>query len=284
MTELTTGEYLLGLAGLALLRHPEAGGRTGVDARLGEIRTLLSRLSEPDLARPRAIPEVDAGVGYAGWAETYDDRDNLVIAVEEPVVRSLLDALPAGRALDAACGTGRHAAHLLASGHAVIGVDASEAMLERARAKLPDVEFRVGDLAALPVEDESVDVAVCALAISHLRTVGGAIAELARVVRAGGTVVVSNPHPLGTTLLSWQAWYPRPDGTRAFVREYAHAVDDYVVAARSAGLTAERCLEPALSADQARRIGRGTGFEDTRAAALAGFPAAIVWQFRKAAS
>ena len=46
-----------------------------------------------------------------------------------------------GAALDAACGTGRHARRLAELGHHVIGVDASPAMLERARAALPQATF-----------------------------------------------------------------------------------------------------------------------------------------------
>ena len=53
--------------------------------------------------------------------------------MEEPVVRQILAAFPAGRALDAACGTGRHADFLARRGHQVIGVDSSPDMLTKAR-------------------------------------------------------------------------------------------------------------------------------------------------------
>jgi len=91
------------------------------------------------------------------------------------VVRSLLDDLPPGPVLDAACGTGRHATYLAAAGREVIGIDSSEAMLIRARAKLPGADLPLGDLAALPLDDRAVSGAVCGPAGTDPAEVGGTI-------------------------------------------------------------------------------------------------------------
>lgn len=87
----------------------------------------------------------------------------------------------------------------------MIGVDSSEAMLPRARSKLPGVDFRLGELTALPLEDGHVVGAVCALPLSHLQEIGPAISELVRVLRPGGRLVVSNSHPFATAILGWRA-------------------------------------------------------------------------------
>jgi SAM-dependent methyltransferase len=79
------------------------------------------------------------------WSQTYDNPGNPLIRLEQPVVWSILDAVAPGAALDAAFGTGRHARRLAELGHHVIGVDASSAMLEKARAALPQATFRDGD-------------------------------------------------------------------------------------------------------------------------------------------
>ena len=91
---------------------------------------------------------------------SYDQMPNALIRAEQPLVDEALADIRAGRALDAACGTGRHAARLVASGHQTVGVDRSEAMLAIARRKVPQADFRIGDLTRLLLEDGSVNVAV----------------------------------------------------------------------------------------------------------------------------
>ncbi|MBA3281215.1 MAG: class I SAM-dependent methyltransferase [Acidimicrobiia bacterium] len=86
-----------------------------------------------------------------------------------------------GAALDAACGTGWNAAHPEELGYEVIGVDATEAMLEVARNKVSRATFRLGNLESLPVADASVDVITCSLALTHVAEITPAIAEMARV-------------------------------------------------------------------------------------------------------
>src|SRR4051794_28189722 len=126
------------------LTRPEA-----VRPRVEEIREILAGLPG---AVDIPLTEYEVPEGYTRWAQRYD-TPNPAIAREQPIVHALLAGLPAGRALDAACGTGRHAAKLVELGHQVVGVDATPAMLALARRKVPGVDFRRGDLAGLPVQD-----------------------------------------------------------------------------------------------------------------------------------
>jgi len=120
--------YLLGLQGIALLRaFSGVYDRDFTIARLREIRALLDSVEELGdgvEARPIATRE-----GYARWAAFYDEPGNQLIDLEQPLVREILDGLPPGVALDAACGTGRHTTYLASLGHKVIGVDTSPEML-----------------------------------------------------------------------------------------------------------------------------------------------------------
>ena len=158
--------------------------------------------------------------GYADWAATYDERANRTIALEEPAVHGLLAGVPPGRTLDVGCGTGRHTAWLAAAGHDVVGIDPSTEMLARARERLPGVEFREGDVGALPAADGEATLAVCALALSHVPSLDAPLAELARVLAPRGLLVVSNIHPVATAILGWRAWFRRPDGSRAAIPEH----------------------------------------------------------------
>jgi hypothetical protein len=99
-------ELLVGMAGLAISRG--ALRRTGEQSRrrIDNLRELLGTEGAQSDLLPAT--ELDAEAGYALWSTVYDAPGNPLIAVEEPIVRRLLDRAPAGRALDAACGTGRH--------------------------------------------------------------------------------------------------------------------------------------------------------------------------------
>jgi ArsR family transcriptional regulator len=106
--------------------------------------------------------------------------------------RALLGLLPPDWVVaDVGCGTGNASELLAPHVKKVVAVDLSEPMLEAARKRLDgvaNVEFRTGRLEQLPLEDASVDAAVCVLVLHHLRDPGGAVGEMRRVLRgsAGG--------------------------------------------------------------------------------------------------
>jgi ubiquinone/menaquinone biosynthesis C-methylase UbiE len=277
--QLRFGEYMLGLEGLALLRMGVSGDVSAAPERVGEMLDLAGRLNEPALAASRYLPASEVQPGYDVWANTYDDRDNPLIRTEEPALVTVFEDLPEGPVLDAACGTGRLASLLIAR-HRVIGVDNSPEMLGRAREKFPQAEFLDGDLGALPVESASVTSAVCALALSHIPTLGPSVKELARVVAAGGRVVISNVHPIVTGVLGWRAWFSHPDGSRSFIPEYVHSHADYIEAFTEAELEVMRCLEPPIPPALARAMGGGIA-DDAAEVAVAGLPGALIWELRR---
>jgi SAM-dependent methyltransferase len=271
-------ELLVGVEGLALLRHLYDGTDEAASARLAEVRRLLDD-SEFDAGEP--MREADARTGYRAWSERYDDPGNLVVALEEPAVWSLIDGLPPGRALDAACGTGRHARHLVSLGYEVLGVDLTPEMLERAAANVPGARFEEADVRSIPAGDEEFDLVVCGLALAHLPELGPPVAELARVLRPGGRLVISVLHPFQAHL-GWHAPFEEADGSRGFVREHPHTHADYMDAFGAAGLTARRCLEPVMGEDGVRAKRRAfRHIPDATTAAYLGLPCVLVWEAEK---
>lgn len=234
--------YLLGLEGIALLRS-FAGeyDRNFTMARLDEIRRLLDAVQ--DLGDGTAVHQIPATEAYGSWAEFYDEPGNQLIDLEQPIVQEILDGLPRGVALDAACGTGRHSAYLAALGHTVIGVDSSAAMLERARKKVPDGEFHEADLHDLPLPDNRVDLVVCALALVHVPALEPVLAEFVRVLRPGGNLVISDQRGLipGVGLPVIKAG---PDGRPGYMPIRTRLASDYIAAALPLGLQVRRCEEP----------------------------------------
>ena len=99
---------------------------------------------------------------------------------------------PDMRWLDVGCGTGILSQVALEHGLAsrVVGIDPSEGFLAYARSKEqhPAVNFRLGSADALPVADDSFDVAVSGLVLNFLPDPAGGIAEMRRAVCPGGTV------------------------------------------------------------------------------------------------
>ena len=103
---------------------------------------------------------------------------------------------PGQEVLDAACGTGivaRTVAERLAGSGRVVGLDLNEAMLTVARRVRPDLDWRQGDLVDLPFPARSFDVVLCQMALMFVADRSGALREMARVVRPGGTVAVCVP-------------------------------------------------------------------------------------------
>jgi demethylmenaquinone methyltransferase/2-methoxy-6-polyprenyl-1,4-benzoquinol methylase len=100
---------------------------------------------------------------------------------------------PGGSALDVATGTGDLAIELrrrVGPAGEVIGSDFSEQMLQRARAKAPDVRFELGDALALDYPDDRFDAATVGFGARNFADLERGIAEMARVVRPGGRVVI----------------------------------------------------------------------------------------------
>ncbi|TMR92739.1 class I SAM-dependent methyltransferase [Nonomuraea basaltis] len=192
--------YVLGLEGLALLRSFTGEyDREFVDARLTEIRRLLDDESLASAAVE--VARVDTVEGYQIWSKTYDGP-NSAFDIDEPIVGEIAGALPAGVALDAACGTGRVAAYLAGRGHRIIGMDSSPDMLDRARERVPQGEFHLGDLHRLPVPDDAVDLVVCSLALAHVPVLDPVLAEFARMPAEPPAPAPSEPATLGP----WDVW------------------------------------------------------------------------------
>jgi len=99
---------------------------------------------------------------------------------------------------DLGCGTGQLAYTIAPYVHQVIAVDASNDMLAAARQRLsetPNVDVRQGELESLPIGDDELTAAMLSLVLHYSPEPAGALAEVARVVRPGGRVLVVDMLP-----------------------------------------------------------------------------------------
>ena len=97
---------------------------------------------------------------------------------------------PGSRALDVATGTGDLAIALRERGAEVVGADFSEKMLEIARRKAPQIDFRTGNALALEFADDEFDAATVGFGARNFDDLQRGLDEMARVVKPGGRVVV----------------------------------------------------------------------------------------------
>lgn len=129
---------------------------------------------------------------------------------ERPVTMELLGDVAGRRVLDAGVGNGWYAEALLDRGASVVGVDASEGMLATARRRLERrATFWRADLNEPldMLDDQSFDTVLAALVLHHVERWEVAFTEFARVLRPGGELVLSIPHPLADLHLSGSGHY-----------------------------------------------------------------------------
>jgi SAM-dependent methyltransferase len=175
------------------------------------------------------------------------------------VIRAELDRLPLpadARILDAGCGSGRTLVELAGYGAEVSGIELNDDAAELARRRgLGDVH--VGRLEELPWDDGAFDLITCLDVIEHVPDDVTALAELRRVARAGGWLLVTVP--------AYQALWSRHDEANHHFRRYSRSM--LRGAARSAGWEIERVssfnsllLAPAAAVRLAqRRMGARNG-------------------------
>jgi len=240
--------YLIGLEGVALMRA-FAGEHDAefTQARFADIRRLLDL--EDVLGPGVDVAPLPVTDGYDGWAATYDGEDNGCFPMRDDLLLPMVDRLAVGRVLDAACGTGAVTQELVARGHEVIGVDASEGMLAHARPSVPEATFHVGQLTSLPLPDAEVDHVVCSLALTHLSDVRPFFAEAARVMRPGGHLLVLDTRGQFNGSPLYPLVKTAPDGRVGYVANHSHGLGDYIRASLAHGFVVRTCEEACRPSD-----------------------------------
>jgi SAM-dependent methyltransferase len=150
----------------------------------------------PDPVSESVHPAAD----YDGFAAAYaaSNENNLFNAYyARPEMIRLAGDVAGLEVLDAGCGSGPLMEALRVKDAVVSGFDLSSAMVELARRKLgAEADVRVADLGALlPYPDEAFDLVVASLSLHYVEDWASALAELRRVLRPAGRLVVSIIHP-----------------------------------------------------------------------------------------
>lgn len=152
---------------------------------------MSSTAAAPDFARLASHYDAWYATPVGAWADRH----------EMATIFRLLALQPGERLLDIGAGAGRYAAAAVRYGVDVVGVDASEAMVDVARqrtAGLP-VQFMHADAARLPFPTASFDVALAVTMLCFVADPFAVLCEAARVLRPGGRLVLGE-------LNRWSLW------------------------------------------------------------------------------
>jgi len=125
------------------------------------------------------------GARPADWALSEDQQVPTYEAALERV-----DLEPGDQVLDIGCGVGAFLRLVADRGARPFGLDASEALLEFARTRLPEADLRLGDMEALPYEDDTFDLVTGLTAFFFANDIVAALREAARVAKPGAPVVI----------------------------------------------------------------------------------------------
>lgn len=128
------------------------------------------------------------------WSRAAHDWAELQEPTGLPLWEAMLDAAAVGSGtcvLDAGCGAGGAGALAAGRGAHVNGIDAAEALIAIARQCVPDADFRVGALEALPYADATFDAVICANVMPYVADPPAAAHELQRVCTTDGRVVIA---------------------------------------------------------------------------------------------
>ncbi len=124
------------------------------------------------------------GVEPDGWASHESNHS--------PLFRAMMEATNIGSGksvLDIGCGAGHSSELIRTAGATVIGVDASQGMVDYATTAFDGIDFQVGGLEDLAFGDDEFDVVFAANSVQYAADLGTALRELRRVCKPGGSIV-----------------------------------------------------------------------------------------------
>ena len=205
---------------------------------------------------------LDTQPGYDRWSAIYDVDHNPLLPLEEPEVQRLLgplDGLSGRTLIDVGCGTGRHALRCAAAGARVTALDFSAGMLQQAGRKpgAEHIRFIAHDLTQpLPLPDASFEIALCCLVMDHIPRPQALLAEIARVLVPGGSLILSLMHP-ALLIRGVEARFTQPDtGQKICPKSYPHRSCDYVMAIVHSGLHIREMSEHVMTAEHVAKLPR----------------------------
>lgn len=174
---------------------------------------------------------------YSKWAEQYDTNDNKTRDLESYALRAELSVLSFENCLEIGCGTGKNTVWLAQQAKCVTAVDLTEAMLVKAKEKVPaeKVTFIQADVTKPWLFiNNNFDLVCFSLVLEHIEDINDIFAKAGTVLKKGGYLYIGELHPFKQYTGS-KARFETEKGVQ-IVECHLHHITDFIEAAKLAGL------------------------------------------------
>ncbi|WP_353068195.1 methyltransferase domain-containing protein [Tunturibacter empetritectus] len=217
---------------------------------------------------------------FAAWAKVYDEQPNPLLALEERYFAHLLPHTKDRDVLDVGCGSGRWLSRFVHGGPATLhGLDSSSEMIEiAARKELSGAELIHAALPLIPIASGSKDLVLASFVLSYVEDLELCASELARVIRPGGDLFLSDMHPGTAATLGWKRGFDTPVQTYR-LKVHTRPLIDLISTFVAHGFAIVVCLEPPFDESEHELFmaaGKETAWQQA-----AGKPAICLLHFRR---
>jgi predicted TPR repeat methyltransferase len=173
---------------------------------------------------------------YNIWADQYDTNSNKTRDLDTKSTIKTLNKFDFSKVIELGCGTGKNTTFLLKKADEIIGLDFSQEMLNKAKAKIKDerVEFRKADLTkSWEIDNDFADLITCSLTLEHIKNLNHIFNQANLKLKKNGLFFISELHPFKQYSGS-KAKYETESGTKE-LEVYIHHISEYIDAAKNNG-------------------------------------------------
>ena len=174
---------------------------------------------------------------YNIWADQYDTNSNKTRDLDTKSTIKTLNKFDFSKVIELGCGTGKNTTFLLKKAVEIIGLDFSQEMLNKAKAKIKDerVEFRKADLTkSWEIDNDFADLITCSLTLEHIKNLNHIFNQANLKLKKNGLFFISELHPFKQYSGS-KAKYETENGTKE-LEVYIHHISEYIDDAKNNGL------------------------------------------------
>jgi len=170
---------------------------------------------------------------YNSWASQYDTNQNKTRDLDKKATIKTLDKYQFSNVLELGCGTGKNTVYLLERAKHIIGLDFSEEMLQKAKAKITDkrVTFIKTDLTKKwNVENDFANLITCSLTLEHIENLDFIFNQANKKLQKNGHFFICEYHSF-KQYLGGKARYESENKT-VELETYTHHISEYLSCAK----------------------------------------------------